>query len=144
MKKLLEVSWDTYGAMLLKPASEWPPFEVWRDVGQGEALEYLREAVEAVLRRAVAIRSRVGAVEVLRSVTEDEARAIVEAFKARCDAVARERARIAKILGDPREVTPLPTGPVREVSVEVEEEAERWRREIDATLERYRWGVHGS
>ncbi len=143
MGKLLEVVWDNYGAMLLKPTSEWPPCEAWRDVGHGEALEYLREAAESVLRRAVSIRSRVGAVEILRSITEDEARAILELFKAKCNAVAMERARIAEILGDPREARtlsaePMPTEP------SVEDEAERWLQELNRMLERFRFGVHGS
>ncbi len=149
--RLIEVEWDAYGVMRLRPARPWPPHESLKDVGELEALQLLLEACKEVLQPKYSFeceeRHRERVVEVRKRITQEQAHGIALAFVRKCYAVARERADIAATLGDPRQ----PTQP-EEADQEVawpeeptqEEEVERLRAELDRMLERYRFGVHGS
>ncbi len=143
--KLIEVEWDAYGTMRLRPAKPWPPHESLRDVGEVEALQLLLEASEEVLQpkssTEVVERYRERVIEVRRRISKEQAHGIAVAFARKCYLVARERADVAATFGDSRD---LPAPPPEAEPVSVEEEVQKWRQELDQLLSRHRPDAHGS
>ncbi len=146
--RLIEARWDEFGNLVVRPRAPWPPHESLADLGEREVLYLLEEAVQWVLQpkgsHEVSIDYHERVVRIRKHITQEEARRIAEAFAKKCYEVVRERQAITTAPEDPREAVPLPTEVEPQSEASVEEEAERWRRELDKVLERYRYGVHGS
>ncbi len=78
----MQASWDDFGHVVLRPGEPWPPHEGLADVGRYDAGRLLYEACCEVLgtRATWEVRHERGAVEVKRSITAEQGRAIAEGF----------------------------------------------------------------
>ncbi len=140
---MLKVRWDRFG-VIISPAYPWPPCQGLEDVTDLDASRILLDVCREVLQRRATWEvdedTIAGGVRVKVSVTEEHARTIAEEFRRRCEALAAERARIAAALGNPRqppsEPQPEEPEPAWPKELSVEEEAARFREEIDRMLRR--------